>query len=338
MAEDRTAGPMLLMAAAAVGFLAATYWPAEQNRPVLADGHSGGPSDDQPGYGATSPAQIPARGWWPVLKRTFVRFNDDRLMTEAAGVTFYALLALFPAIATLISLFGLIADPIIIANQLQAAKGIIPDGGLEIIKEQVTSLTSHGSQTLGFGVLVGVLASVWSANAGAKALFDALNVVYHEREKRGYIWRTVLCLCFTLGALVFLIVALSAIVAVPIVFAYVGLGDDVQRLVVLRWPGMLVVLSFFLALIYRYGPSRRHVKWRWVSWGSVFASVVWVVASLGFAYYVANFGSYNRTYGSLGAVIGFMTWIWISTMVVLLGGELNSELEKQSGQDPSDAV
>jgi membrane protein len=335
MAEDRTAGPMLLAVAVAAGFLAATYWSAAGRKPPAQLVPPGRPPVARIGQPAASPMQSLARGWWPILKRTFVRFNDDRLMTEAAGVTFYTLLAIFPALATLISLFGLVADPAIITSQLQDAKGIIPDGGLDIIKDQVTSLTAHGSQTLGFGVLIGVLASLWSANAGVKSLFDALNVVYHEREKRGYVWRTLVCLCFTLGGLGFLIVALAAIVAVPIVFAYVGLGDAVHTLVtVLRWPLMMIVLALFLALIYRYGPSRRHAEWQWVSGGSLFASIFWVVGSLGFSYYVSNFGSYNKTYGSLGAVIGFMTWIWISTMVVLLGGELNAELEQLGSAGP----
>jgi membrane protein len=332
MAEDRTAGPLLLVAAAAAGFLAATYWSAEAGPSVPVtirpEGHAGQPD--------TPPGQGRAAGWWPLLKRTFVRFNDDRLMTEAAGVTFYTLLALFPALATLISLFGLIADPAIIASQLQDAKGIIPEGGLEIIQDQVTSLTARGSQTLGFGVLAGGLVSVWSANAGVKSLFDALNVVYHERERRSYVWLTLVCLCFTLGGLVFLIIALAAIVAVPIVFSYAGLADDVHQLVtVLRWPLVVVALALLLALIYRYGPSRQHAKWHWISAGSVFASVLWVVVSLGFSYYVSNFGSYNKTYGSLGAVIGFMTWIWLSVTIVLLGGELNAELEQQDSPDPS---
>jgi membrane protein len=340
MAEDRIAGPLLLVAAAAAGFLAATYWSAELGTPAQVAARPDRLAESQAGQHVTPSGQRPATGWWPLLKRTFVRFNDDRLMTEAAGVTFYTLLALFPALATLISLFGLITDPAIIASQLQDAKGIIPEGGLEIIKDQVISLTAHGRQTLGLGVLVGALVSLWSANAGVKSLFDALNVVYHEREKRSYVWLTLVCLCFTLGGLVFLIIALAAIVAVPIVFAYAGLADDVHWLVtVLRWPAMMVILALFLALVYRYGPSRPHVKWQWVSGGSVVASVFWVLASLGFSYYVSNFGSYNKTYGSLGAVIGFMTWIWISTMIVLLGGELNSELEQQSGHDPSeDAV
>ena len=333
MADDQTPGPVLVVAAAVAGFLAASY---SQPAPPAIDAQPAakGKLSAQPGAGATTPTQIPASGWWSVIKRTVVGFNDDRLMTEAAGVTFYTLLALFPAIATLISLYGLIADPATIATQLQSARGIVPSGGLDIIKGQVDALTSHGQQALGFGALIGLLASIWSANAGIKSLFDALNVVYHEREERGYVKRTLVCLCFTLGALVFLIAALTAIVVVPVVLKFLGLDGAASTLFAfLRWPALLVVLGLFLALVYRYGPSRARARWQWVSWGSAFAEVAWVAVSVGFSYYVANFGSYDKTYGSLGAAIGFLTWIWISTMVVLLGGELNAELEQQTSQD-----
>jgi membrane protein len=260
-------------------------------------------------------------------------FNDDRLMTEAAGCTFYTLLAIFPALASLISLYGLVADPSTIASQLATLEGVVPGGGMDILKDQIAALTAHGSQALGFGLISGVLVSLWSANSGIKSLFDALNIVYHEREDRSFIKRTLVSFCFTLGALLFMIASLASIVVVPIVFNFVGLGSQLPTiLAVLRWPLMVIVLTLFLGLVYRFGPSRQHVHWQWVSWGSAFASITWVLVSLGFSYYVANFSSYNKTYGSLGAAIGFMTWIWISSMVVLLGGELNAELERQAGR------
>jgi len=333
MAEERTAGPILLVAAAIAGYVAASY-----NKPIPTP-LPAKPAVRQPtpvlGKGAATPGQIPRRGWWVAIKQTARGFNDDRLMTEAAGVTFYTLLALFPALASLISLYGLVADPSTIASQLQSAEGVITGGGIEIIKEQVAALTLHGQQTLGLGLIIGVLVSLWSANSGMKSLFDALNVVYHERETRSYLWRTVVSFCFTIGALVFLIISLASIVVVPIVFNFIGLGNDLPLiLAVLRWPVLVIVLTLFLGLVYRFGPARQHVRWQWVSWGSAFASITWVIVSLAFSYYVANFGSYNKTYGSLGAAIGFMTWIWISSMVVLLGGELNAELERQAGCRP----
>jgi|SRR5271166_2566885 len=281
------------------------------------------------GANATHPGEISAKGWWSVLKRVVAGFNADRLMTEAAGVTFYSLLAVFPAMATLVSLYGLVADPLAVNDQLEYLKGVVPSGGLDIIRDELRSLTANGTRALGFGFIIGFVTSLWSANQGVKALFDALNIVYHEKEKRGYVRFTGLCLLFTLGAILFIVTAIISIAIVPLALEYLGLKAGSAGLIAIgRWPVLMAVLTFLLALIYRYGPNRQHARWQWVSWGSAFAAVTWLIASIAFSYYVANFGSYNKTYGSLGAVIGFMTWIWISTIIVLLGAELNAELER----------
>jgi membrane protein len=295
---------------------------------------SGDAAEHAAGADARSPSEIPPRGWWQVAKRAAAGFNDDRVMTEAAGVTFYVLLALFPALASFISVYGLFADPAKLTDQLQNLGGIVPGGGLDIIKAQVASLTASGNKALGFGAFVGLATSLWSANAGMKSLFAALNVVYHEKEKRSFLKFTLEAFAFTLGAIAFTIVALFAVVAIPVILNFVGLSSVADTLLRLaRWPVMLVVVSMVFSLIYRFGPSRNRAKWRWVSWGGAFAAVFWVIASLAFSFYVANFGNYNKTYGTLGAAIGFMTWIWISTMVVLMGAELNAELEQQTGRD-----
>ncbi len=286
------------------------------------------------GSKAETPAQIPAQGWWYVLKRAGTGFMEDRVMTEAAGVTFYALLALFPAIAAFISIYGLFTNTDSLGNELNSFRGIVPAGGLSIVSDQITALTSNGHQALGFAAITGLLISLWSANSGIKSLFDALNVVYHEHEKRSYFRRTLISFAFTLGTIGFMIVALSAVVAVPIILNFAGFGSfSAVLLSLLRWPFLLVVVLFALALIYRYGPSRNKARWQWVSWGSAAATIGWILASIGFSFYVSNFSNYNKTYGSLGAVVGFMTWIWISSMVVLMGAELNAELEQQTDKD-----
>ena len=283
------------------------------------------------GAHATTPSEIPARGWLQIGKRVLARFGRDRVMAEAAGVTFYALLAIFPAIASLISLYGLVADPTTIGAHLSLAAGVIPEGGMQIITDQVKSLTSSPHQALGFGALIGIGTSLWSANAGMKSLFDALNVVYEEKETRSFVRFTLVAFAFTMGALLFVILALSAVVALPAVLNFVGIGSTTDTLLSLaRWPLMLLAIAFLLAFIYRYGPNRARARWRWLTWGSGFASLTWILASAGFSWYVANFGSYNKTYGSLGAAVGFMTWIWISTMIVLIGAELNAEMEHQT--------
>ena len=286
------------------------------------------------GADANSPSDIPARGWWQIIKRVFNQIGEDRVMAEAAGVTFYSLLAIFPAIASLISIYGLIADPATIGKHLSLAGGVVPEGGMQIISDQVKSLTTQPHKALGFGLLVGIATSLWSANAGIKSLMDALNAVYEEKETRSFLRRTLISFAFTLGTLVFIILAISAVVVLPAVLNFIGFGSNLDTLLSLaRWPLMLVAIAFLLAFLYRFGPSRAKAKWRWLSWGSGFAAFTWVMASVGFSYYVANFGSYNKTYGSLGAAVGFMTWIWISTIIVLTGAELNAEMEHQTARD-----
>ena len=289
---------------------------------------------DQAGRQADKPTAIPAKGWWQIAKRVFAQISDDRVLAEAAGVTFYVLLAIFPALATLVSLYGLIADPKTISQNLSVVSGVLPGGGMQILHDQVTSLTSGPPKALGLGVVVGLLTSLWSANAGMKALFDALNVVYDEKEKRSFVLRTLLTLAFTLGALVFVILAMTGVVVLPAVLNFIGLGATSNVLLKLaRWPALLIVLSLFLAAVYRYGPSRLKARWSWVSWGGGAATLCWLLVSLAFSYYVENFGNYNKTYGSLGAAIGFMTWIWLSTTVVLVGAEMNAEMEHQTARD-----
>jgi membrane protein len=269
-------------------------------------------------------------GVWAIFKHVGAGFLEDRVMTEAAGVTFYVLLSLFPAIASFISIYGLFNDTSTLAAQVDNLNGIMPGGGVDIIKDQVVALTAKGHQALGFAAIISLAISLWSANSGIKSLFDALNVVYHEVEKRSFVRRTLVSFAFTLGGLAFLIFALLAVVAVPIVMNFIGFGNATALLLaVSRWPLLLVVIALNLSLIYRYGPSREGVRWQLFNWGVAGAALGWLLVSLIFSYYVANFGSYNKTYGSLGAVVGFMTWIWISTMVVLLGAELNAELERE---------
>lgn len=283
---------------------------------------------------ANSPAAIPARGWWDVLKRVFSRVSEDNVLAQAAGVTFYSLLALFPALASLVSLYGLFADPATIEKNLGAVSGVVPGGGMDIITQQVHSLASSSSGALGVGLVIGLATSLWSANAGVKSIFDALNVVYQEHEKRSFLFRTVVSFAFTIGGLLFIILALAGVVVLPALLTSLGLEDTLTVVLQwVRWPLLLVVVAALLALLYRYGPSRELAKWRWVSPGGAVAAIAWLIVSVAFSWYVQNFGSYNKTYGSLGAVVGFMTWIWLSTTVVLVGGELNAELEHETAKD-----
>jgi membrane protein len=285
------------------------------------------------GRKAGAPSEIPAKGWKDIALRLYREFGNDRILLVAAGVTFYAILALFPAVAALVSIYGAVADPSTINEHLNDLCGILPDGAIDIIGGQVKHLTAKGSGTLGWTAVISILISLWSANGGVKAIFDALNIAYEEEEKRSFITLNLQSLAFTAGALVFVVLALTGIVVVPAVLQVLGLDEKAWYIALLRFPALLLLVVGTLAVLYRYGPSRRKPKWRWVTWGSVVAGVLWLIVSGLFSWYVANFGSYNETYGSLGAAIGFMTWIWLSTTVVLLGAELNAEMEHQTAHD-----
>lgn len=286
------------------------------------------------GRQANSPSEIPLRGWWVILKRTASEVSDDRLLTEAAGITFYTLLALFPALAALVSIYGLFAEPATINDHLASLSGVVPGGGMEIIADQARRITAKGESALGLGALVGLATSLWSANQAMKAFVDSLNIVYGERETRGFFRRLLVTMTFTLAAILFLVFAMVGVVAIPVVLNLVGLGNTLEAVLRwARWPVMLLAVGVFLACLYRYGPDRARARWRWVSWGSAIASLAWLAVSLGFSWYVTNLGNYNETYGSLGAAIGFMTWIWLSATVVLAGAELDAEMEHQTARD-----
>lgn len=286
---------------------------------------------DARGRDATTPSQISSLGWRDILLRVFSNISKHRIMALAAGMTYYSILAIFPAIAALVAVYGVVSDPSTIAKHLDQLRGFLPGGAIDVAGEQLTRVASKGSQTLGLTFLVGVSVSLWSANAAMKSLFDTLNIVHGEEEKRGFFILNGVSLGFTIGGVLFMLAALGSIVVVPVVLGYVRLSDfgDVF-LRIGRWPAMYVILTFALAVIYRYGPSREAPRWRWITWGSAIAALLWLALSGLFSWYAANFGKFNETYGSLGAVIGFMTWLWISAMVILLGAEVDAEMEHQT--------
>ena len=317
--------------AGAIGLSLLRDW---RRRRQAGEGAGEGNLDPARGHRADVPAEIPAQGWKEVLKRVIGEIGNDHVLLVAAGVTFYAILALFPALAALVSVYGLFADPASIADHVAALEGVLPGGAVTLIGDQLESLASGSDAGHGLTFVIGLLASLWSANGGMKSIFEALNIAYEERETRGFVRKTLTSLAFTLGGLLFVIVAIGGVVAIPALIESLALGSLVETLLNwLRWPVMLAVIIGFIAVLYRYGPSRAPARWRWITWGSVSAGVFWLVLSVLFSWYVANFGSYNATYGSLGAAIGFMTWIWLSTVVIIAGAELNSELEHQTAQD-----
>jgi membrane protein len=265
-----------------------------------------------------------------ILLALYNRISEHRVVSIAAGVTFFALLAIFPTLAALVSIYGLFTDPGTIGAHLDRLSGFLPGGAMEIIGDQMRRVAEQGKTTLGLTFATSLAISLWSANAGMKALFDALNIVYNAKETRGFIKLNAVSLAFMLGTIVFLLLAIGAIVVLPILLRYIGFGGATERLLSIgRWPVLFVIVAVMIALIYRFGPCRRDPKWHWITWGSAFASIVWIALSLLFSWYAANFGSYNKTYGSLGAAIGFMTWIWLSTIVILVGAEIDDEMEER---------
>ncbi|KQR68913.1 YihY/virulence factor BrkB family protein [Rhizobium sp. Leaf341] len=290
--------------------------------------------NDTRGRLAKTPSAIPYPGLKDVFWRVIAEISEDRVTLIAAGVTYYLLLALFPALAALVSIYGFVADPGAIGAQVTLLADIVPTGSLDIILEQLKTLATQKTSTLSIGFVFGLGVALWSAHNGMRALFDAMNIAYGETEKRGFFKLTGLGLLFTLGALGVAVIVISAIGILPAVLAFLWLDRWVELLArFARWPLMLVIVCFATMMLYRYGPSRERAKLRWLSWGAAFTSVSWLGASLGFSYYIENFANYNATYGTLGALIGFMVWTWMSVIILIVGAEINAELEHQTTID-----
>jgi membrane protein len=286
---------------------------------------------------ADTPTEIPAKGWKDILWRTYEEIGNDRVLAVAAGVVFYGLLALFPAITALVSLYALVADAQTINDHLAMLAGLLPSGSFSIVQDQVGRVLAKGDVKLGTAFLFSFALAIWSANGGMKAVIDALNVVYGETETRGFVRLNAVSLAFTFGGILAMLAAIGLVVAAPIVLAMVGLGTLSDLLLRFgRWPALAVMILLGLAVLYRFAPSRRAPQWRWISVGSVAAAAIWLIGSAALSYYLANYGAYDAAYGSLGAAIGLMIWMWMSTIVVLVGAELNSEIEHQTARDSTE--
>lgn len=299
-------------------------------KPAEAD-HRG---DAGRGRFADRPGAIPARGWKDILVRLYWKFWQDRVMLVAGGVTFYLLLALFPALAVFISLFGLIADPLSVVESAVALEGLLPDEVLQIITRELTDLAAQDAGALGIGLVLSLAFALWTANNGVKAVFEALNIANGEQEKRSFLRLHLVTFTFTFGGFLLAAMLVFAVALVPAVLAIIDLGPLADAAVrAMRWALLLPMFTAIIALLYRYGPSREPTAWRWLSWGSVMATLVWVVASIGYSIYLRNFADYQATYGSLGAVVGFLLWIWLSVLILIVGAQVNAEMEHQTRRD-----
>jgi membrane protein len=281
---------------------------------------------------AEAPHEIPRKGWKDILIRTWKEFQDDQIPLVSAGVTFYALLAIFPALGAVVALYGLFADVAEAQRHLQLLSGFLPADALRFFGEQMVRISAAQTGGLSLAFAGGLLLSIWSANGAMKAIITAMNIAYDEKEKRRFAARTLTSLTFTVGFLLFAVAAIAVIAAPGAIERVMG-ATTAMMFRLITWPSIVVLLGIGLALVYRFGPSRDDVKWRWISWGSAAALLGWVVMSAAFSLYVSGFAHYDKTYGPLGAVIGFMMWVYFSSQVVLLGAELNSEIEHQTVKD-----
>jgi membrane protein len=289
---------------------------------------------DAAGREAERPSEIPPRGWFAVLRRVKAEVKEDNVPLLAAGVAFYAMLAIFPAIIAVVTVYGMVADPAQVESQVGELAKSLPSGADQLLTEQLKSVTSAGRQSLSIGLALSLLGVLWSASSGVQGLVKGLNLVYDERETRGFLKLRGLSLLLTLGAIVVAVIAIALIAVFPGFVDSLGLGRAGELAASIgRWVVLALLVLAALAVVYRYAPDRANPRWRWVSWGAVVALVLWLLGSVGFSWYVDNFGKYNQTYGALAAVIILLLWLFLSAFVVLLGAEFDAETERQTARD-----
>lgn len=281
-----------------------------------------------------SPKEIKFRGWKEILLGVKDRIGENNLAIVAAGVAFYAFLAIFPALMALLSLYGLAVDPGQAEQQISQLSGMMPEEAFSIIKERVENLISTPGNTLGWGTALGILISLWSANAGTKSLFTGVDIAYDIKNDRGLIKQNALTLLFTFGFIITLLLSMALIVVFPAVVHAFDLPENIDTLVSwLRWPLLAGIVILVISLIYKYAPYRKSPKFKWVVTGAAVATFLWLILSLGFSFYVSNFGNYGEMYGSISAVVILMLWLFLTSFIILLGAELNSQTEKYAQEN-----
>jgi membrane protein len=286
------------------------------------------------GRGARSPSEIPRAGWRDILVRVWRKLSEDNISLVAAGVALNTLLAVFPAMAVLASVYGMFASPAQVGAEIQPFYGILPHDAAAIIQTQLEALARPRTQTLGIGAIVSFVVSIYYSSQGVSALMSATNIAYSERERRGFIKLILVALAFAIGAVVGFVIMLLLTVAVPLGLQHLPLPKFIETAALaLRWVLLWLFAVLGLAIVYRYAPSRDNARWRWVTWGSVVAATLWLVSSVLFSLYVRNFGSYGKTYGALGGVIVLIMWFYLQGYAIVLGAEFNAETEHQTAVD-----
>ncbi|WP_037324704.1 YihY/virulence factor BrkB family protein [Salinimicrobium terrae] len=275
------------------------------------------------------PSEISSSGWKKIALRVKDEIGENNVSIVSAGVAFYAFLAVFPAIGALVSIYGLAMDPESIQQQLDNISSVMPDQALEILEKQLEDIVSTSGSALGWSMALGILFSLWSANKGTKSLFTGVDIAYGTNDDRGFIKQNALTLLFTLAAVILVIISMGVIVIFPAIVEHLGLPSGIETLISYgRWLILAAIVIFFLAAIYKYAPAKESSKFKWVLPGALLATVLWLIASWGFSFYVKNFGSYGEVYGSISAVVVMLLWLFLTSFIILLGAELNSEIEK----------
>jgi membrane protein len=289
------------------------------------------------GRSATHPKEIPAAGWRDVLSRVRKEIGSDHVSLVSAGLAMYALLAVFPGLAAAVAIYGIFSSPADVADHMQSFSAILPPGTWDLFNAQLQTLAGQAQGSLTLAATGGFLLALWGARAGMSALMVASNIAYAETEKRGFIQQTIVSLAFTLAAVLGFLLVLAVGVVLPLALEVLGTSEWIQLLAGgLRWIALWLVAVLGLSLLYRYAPSRQTARWRWVTWGSAIAATLWILASVGFAFYVGSFASYGKTYGTLGGVIALLMWFYVSSFTVVLGAEINAEMERQTVRDTTE--
>ena len=292
------------------------------------------PAKDGQGRSADRPSEIPRRGWWDILKRVAGGISEKNLSLAAAGAAYYAFLAIPSALSALIALYGLAFNRADVEGQVAAMRGVMPGQAIQLVSTQLKTLTSHSAQALGIGFAISLLVAMWGVLWSTTSIMSALNMAYGEEEKRGFVRYYATAFALTAAAIAFAVVALALIAILPVVIGALPFGAFGKMIAsIVRWPLLIVLVLAALAVLYRYAPSRAEPKWRWVSWGAAAATLLWIAGSALFSLYVGAFATYDRTYGSLGAVVVLIVWLYVSSYSVLIGAELNAEIEHQTGRD-----
>jgi membrane protein len=297
-------------------------------------GRVSSPQQTVPGLQADRPSEIPKSGWMQIVKRAWKEAKKDTVPLLAAGVAFYAFLAMVPTLIALVMIYGLVSEPAQVAEQVESFGSALPSAAEDLLEQQMTALAQTSDRALGIGLIIALVLALWSASSGISNLITALNVAYDEEDERGFVKSRLLALGLTLGAIVFMVLAVALVAALPVLLDALNVPGWVKALVQAgRWLGLIIGVLIALAVLYRLGPDRDAPKFRWVSVGAIVATVLWVIGSVAFSLYVDNFGSYGKTYGTLAGVVVLLLWLWLSSYAALLGAEVNAEMEQQTIKD-----